>query len=69
MIKNNLAVLMAKKKLKIVELHRLTGISTNTLSGLYNEKTNMISFNTIDKICKALNCNVGELFEYIEYSK
>lgn len=69
MIKNNLAVLMAKKKLKIVELHRLTGISTNTLSGLYNEKTNMISFKTIDKICKALNCNVGELFEYIEYSK
>ena len=67
MIKNNLAVLMAKKKLKIVELHRLTGISTNTLSGLYNEKTNMISFKTIDKICKALNCK--ELFEYIEYSK
>lgn len=66
MLKNNLAVLMAKKKIRIAELHRMTGISSNTLSGLYNEKTNMISFNTIDKICEALECSVGELLEYIK---
>ena len=66
MLKNNLAVLMAKKKIRMAELHRMTGISSNTLSGLYNEKTNMISFNTIDKICEALECSVGELLEYIK---
>lgn len=65
MLKNNLAILMAKKKIRIAELHRLTGISANTLSSLYNEKTNMISFNTIEKICKALDCEVGELFKYV----
>lgn len=65
MLKNNLAVLMAEKKIRIAELHRLTGISANTLSNLYNEKTNMISFKTIEKICEALECEVGELFRYI----
>jgi putative transcriptional regulator len=63
MIINNLAVLMAKKKVRIAELHRLTGISANTLSRLYNEKTNMISFDTMEKVCLALNCEIGELFE------
>ena len=65
MLKNNLAILMAGKKIRIAELHRLTGISANTLSNLYNEKTNMISFSTIEKICEALECEVGELFKYI----
>lgn len=65
MLKNNLAILMAAKKIRIAELHRITGISANTLSNLYNEKTNMISFNTIEKICEALSCDVGDLFKYI----
>lgn len=65
MLKNNLPVLMAKQKMRIAELHRLTGISASTLSKLYNEKTNMISFTTIEKICLTLDCTVGELFEVI----
>lgn len=69
MLKNNLAILMAEKKIRIAELHRLTGISANTLSSLYNEKTNMIAFNTIEKICEVLNCEVGELFKYIPNKK
>lgn len=65
MLKNNLAVLMAKKKIRIAELHRLTGISASTLSDIYNEKTSLISFNTIEKLCYALDCSVGELFEFV----
>jgi putative transcriptional regulator len=65
MLKNNLAVLMAKKKIRIAELHRLTGISASTLSDIYNEKTTMIGFHTIEKLCDLLDCSVGELFEYI----
>lgn len=65
MLINNLAVLMARKKIRIAELHRLTGISASTLSNIYNEKTEMISFHTIEKLCWALECAVGELFEYI----
>lgn len=63
MIKNNLPVIMAKNRIRISELHRLTGISASSISDLYNEKTKMISFDTIEKICKALNCTIGELFE------
>lgn len=63
MIKNNLPVIMAKNRIRISELSRMTGISANAISNLYNEKTTMISFDTIEKICKALDCTVGELFE------
>lgn len=65
MIRNNLAVLMAKKKIRAAELYRMTGISESTLSHLYNEKTTMVSFDTIDKLCEALECEVGELFERV----
>ncbi len=65
MIKNNLAVLMAKQKIRAAELSRMTGISESTLSYLYNEKTTKISFEVIDKLCEALDCQVGELFERI----
>jgi putative transcriptional regulator len=65
MLKNNLSKLMGEKKVKITELHRLTGLSRNTLTKLYYEKTDYISFKTIEKLCWALDCNTQELLEYI----
>ena len=50
----------------ILELKRITGVSYTTLSNLYHEKTARIDFNTIDQICHALKCQVGDLFEYVE---
>ncbi|HBG49710.1 MAG TPA: Cro/Cl family transcriptional regulator [Cyanobacteria bacterium UBA9971] len=65
MLKNNLSELMGRKKIKITELHRLTGLGRPTLTKIYYEKTNYISFDTIEKLCKALECNTQELLEYI----
>jgi putative transcriptional regulator len=50
----------------IRELARESGLSYPTLWNLYHEKTTMVSLNTIDQICKALEVQVGDLFEYVE---
>lgn len=61
MIKNRLKVLLAERDLNYVRLSEMTGISVNTLSRLGRSDTVMISFDTLDKICAALQCQVGDL--------
>ena len=61
MIISNLAVLLAERKLKVADLVRSTGINKSTLHKLYNDESVRIDFETIDKICMALNVEVGDL--------
>ncbi|NWK74476.1 helix-turn-helix transcriptional regulator [Acinetobacter sp. SwsAc6] len=61
MIISNLAVLLAERKLKVADLVRSTGINKSTLHKLYNDESVRIDFETIDKICVALNVEVGDL--------
>ncbi|MEQ1157840.1 helix-turn-helix domain-containing protein [Acinetobacter johnsonii] len=61
MIISNLAVLLAERKLKVADLVRSTGINKSTLHKLYNDESVRIDFETIDKICKALEVEVGDL--------
>ena len=63
MIKNRLSAIMGAKRIKIYELQKLSGISRSTLTRLYYEKTNTISLNTMECLCKALECSLDELFE------
>ncbi len=56
---------MGEKRIRIEELHRLTGISQQAIIALYYEKTKSFQFNTIDKICEALELSVEELFEHV----
>jgi putative transcriptional regulator len=61
---------MGERRLKIADLERMTkdhgnGLHRNGITKLYNEKTDGIKFDTLDAICKALNCTVGDLIEYI----
>jgi putative transcriptional regulator len=65
MIKNNLSKIMGEKRINMVKLSELTGLSRNAIFLLYHDKTSQISFDTIDKICTALNVSVGELFEHL----
>ena len=69
MIRVNLAVLLAKKKMKIAELHRITDIRYNTLTDYYHEMALGIRFEHIEKICEALGCTSGELVEFIPKKK
>jgi putative transcriptional regulator len=65
MVRINLAVLLAKKKWNIMDLHKLTGIRYMTLNDMYNEFALSVKIEHIDKICEVLGCTAGELIEYI----
>lgn len=64
MIISNLAVLLAERKLKVADLVRSTGINKSTLHKLYNDESVRIDFETIDKICIALDVEVGDLLVF-----
>lgn len=69
MVKFNLAVLLAKKKLKQSDLVRITGIRYMTINEIYNEFAERISLEHIGKICDALECKVEDLIIYTPKKK
>ncbi len=66
MIRCKLSTLLGERKMSILALKRRTGLSYVTLQNLYHEKTTGVAFDTIDKICKGLECNISDLLEYVE---
>lgn len=65
MIKNRVSLLMGDKRLKIAEVAKMTGLSYNAVSNIYYDKTTNIDFETLDKLCYALECNTNDIFKYI----
>ena len=66
MIRIQLDVIMAKRKMSLNKLSELVGITPANLSILKNEKGKAIRFTTLDALCKALDCQPGDLLEYVE---
>ena len=60
----NLDVVLAKRKMKSVELARLIGITEQNLSILKTGKAKAIRLSTLDAICKHLECQPGDILEY-----
>ena len=50
--------------MKMSDLSRQTNINPHTIADLYYERPKAIFLDTIEKICEALECTVGELIEY-----
>ena len=62
----NLDVMMAKRKISSTELSKKLGITITNLSILKNNKAKAIRFSTLDSICKVLECQPGDILEYVE---
>ena len=60
----NIDVMMAKRKMKLIELSDKVGISVTNLSLLKTGKAKGIRFNTLEAICEALDCKPGDILEY-----
>ncbi len=60
----NIDVMLAKRKMSLTELSEKVGITMANLSILKNEKAKAIRLSTLEAICKALDCQPGELLEY-----
>lgn len=63
MIKCQLSTLLGAKRLKIADVVRDTGINRSTVNRLFHETTNRIDFETLEKLCVYLDCEVGDLLE------
>lgn len=66
MIIVNLDVMMAKRKMSSTELAERIGITMANLSILKNNKAKAIRFSTLDAICEALECQPGDILEYVK---
>ena len=62
----NLDVMMAKRKMSLNKLSQKVDITIANLSILKTGKAKAIRFSTLESICKALDCQPGELLEFIE---
>lgn len=67
MIRNKLSDLLGQRQMKISRLSLLTGIARSTLTPIYFNQTEMIKIETINKICMALNINVNDFFESVNF--
>ncbi|PEJ46701.1 transcriptional regulator [Bacillus sp. AFS002410] len=58
-------VMLAKRKMSVTELSEKVGITMANLSILKNGKAKAIRFGTLEAICKALECQPGDILEYL----
>ena len=62
----NLDVMMAKRKIGLTELSKDVDITMANLSILKNNKAKAVRFSTLNEICRVLNCQPGDILEYVE---
>jgi len=60
----NIDVMLARRKMSVTELSDKVGITMANLSILKNGKAKAIRFSTLQAICKALDCQPGDILEY-----
>lgn len=65
MIKNHLSRILGERRWTQAKLSRETGVRPGTINDLYQGLAERVSFEHLDKICEALDCDLSELLEYI----
>lgn len=64
-IQINLDVMMAKRKMSLNELSERVGLTLSNLSILKTGKAKAIRFSTLEAICEALECQPGDILEFV----
>ncbi|MDO4261963.1 MAG: helix-turn-helix transcriptional regulator [Eubacteriales bacterium] len=62
----NIDVMLAKRKMSVTELSERVGITMANISILKNGKAKAIKLSTLNSICRALQCQPGDILEYTE---
>ena len=62
----NLDVMMAKRKMSLNQLSEKVDLTLSNLSILKTGKAKAVRFSTLEAICKALNCQPGDILEFVE---
>lgn len=66
MIKLNLPVLFAQRGIRVADADRMTDMGRSTLYRLYNNEVTRIDFDSLERLCKLLNCKPGDIILYEE---
>ena len=61
MIDNNLSAILGSRLIKVSDISKATGISRTTLTGIYYKRCKMISFETLEKLCDYLKCDIADI--------
>ncbi len=61
----NVDVMLAKRKMSVTELSERVGITLANISILKNGKAKAVRLDTLNKICRVLSCQPGDLLEYV----
>ena len=66
MIVINIDVMLAKRKMSVTELTERVGLTMANISLLKNGKVKAIKLSTLEKICEVLDCQPGDILEYVK---
>ena len=66
MIKCHLSRIMGEKRLRISDVMRDTGINRGTITRLYQETAERVELESIEKLCRYLDCEIGDIFELVD---
>ena len=62
----NLDMMLVRRKMSLTELSERVGVTMANLSVLKQSKARAVRFSTLDGICRALNCQPGDILEWVE---
>lgn len=65
MIENQFAKLLGDRKLDRRDIVKMTGLDNHIVLKIYKGNYSRIDFDTLDKLCKALECNTNDIFRYV----
>lgn len=65
-IKSNLSRILGERRIKITEFAEQAGVSINTVMALYHERAKGVTFDVLEKICVALECEPGDILSLIK---
>jgi len=65
MILNRLAQIMGEKRMDCRDIVKLTKLDNHTVNKLFKGTTKRIEFDTLDELCFALDCEVGDILKYV----
>lgn len=65
-IKINLSKIMVDRDISLIDLSKKVGITNVNLSKLKTGKVSAVRFSTLSALCSALNCQPGDILEYVE---
>lgn len=65
MIRSHLAIRIAERKIKIIDVVRATGIDRSTITKLYHDRLQRLDLEVLDKLCDFFNCSVEEIISHV----